>query len=160
MPSERRIVMYARLLTRVLGRPLAGKDGVRESRLRRAEKRLHLALPEAIRDFYLLAGAAPETREHNRLLDPEDLVVEAGHLLFMEENQGVVDWGFPLSQKGRADPRIWQRVNDDPPRWYSERMPFSAFILKYLAWLCGVELAEHTTLTRSAKPKRPLGSRS
>jgi hypothetical protein len=100
----------------------------------RAEKRLGLALPPALRDYYLLAGAAAENREHNRLFAPEELVVEEDRLLFMEENQGVVTWGAALGRGPRADPVVWQRVNGDRPEWYSEELTFSAFIIASLAW--------------------------
>jgi hypothetical protein len=100
----------------------------------RAEKRLGLALPPALRDNYLLAGAAAENREHNRLFAPEELVVEEDRLLFMEENQGVVTWGAALGRGPRADPVVWQRVNGDRPEWYSEELTFSAFIIASLAW--------------------------
>jgi hypothetical protein len=116
------------------------RDGVREQRLVRAEKRLGLALPAALRDYYLLAGAAAENREHNLLFAPEELIVEEGRLMFMEENQAVVTWGLPLGPGKRADPTVWQRVNSDRPEWYSEELPFSVFVLENLAWQRGREL--------------------
>jgi hypothetical protein len=96
-------------------------------------------MPGALRDYFRLAGEARENREHNRLLPPEELVVEDGCLVFMEENQSVVDWGIPVAQAGKADPEVWQRVNGDAPEWHSEDMRFSEFILKNLAWQRGVE---------------------
>jgi hypothetical protein len=100
---------------------------------------LGFSLPSALRDYLLLAGGARENREHNRLLPPEELAVEDGYLVFMEENQSVVDWGIPLTLARRADPEVWQRVNGDEPEWYSEELRFSEFILKNLAWQRGVE---------------------
>jgi len=136
--SRQRAERYRRALLGILGRPLTARDGVREPRLVRAEKRLGLALPSALRDYYLLAGAAAENREHNRLFAPEELVVEEDRLLFMEENQGVVTWGAALGRGPRADPVVWQRVNGDRPQWYSEELTFSAFILSNLAWQRGL----------------------
>jgi hypothetical protein len=161
MPNERRIAEYTGALEGVFGRPLTSRDSVLESRLRRAESRLRLPLPPAIREFYGLAGAARETREHNVLFHPEDLVIEEDHLLFMEENQAVVHWGIPLSQKRRADPDVWQRVNGDEARWYPEEMTFATFILKNLAWQRGAELSnKRMQLTRSAMAKGRRGPRS
>jgi hypothetical protein len=138
--SERRVATYRRSLRLIFGRPLVARDGVPELRLRRAEQRLGIGLPAAMRDYYLVAGAASENREHNRLCTPEELLVEEGRLLFMEENQAVVDWGVPVRSRKRADPEVWQRVNGDEPEWYSEELPFSVFILKNLAWQRGVKL--------------------
>ena len=115
------------------------RDAIPEARVRRAEKRLGFSLPSALRDYLRLAGEAKENREHNRLLSPEALVVEDGYLVFMEENQSVVDWGIPLALARQADPVVWQCVNGDAPKWYSEKMCFSEFILRNLAWQRGVE---------------------
>jgi hypothetical protein len=140
MPNSARLSTYRSALGEIFGRKLSARDGISESRLARAEARLRVALPLAVRDFYALAGAANECREHNRLYWPEDLTVEETHLVFMEENQGVVDWSVTLRPRRRADPEVWQRVSEDGAPWYSEEMTFSVFILKNLAWQRGVEL--------------------
>ena len=127
-----------RELERVFGRCLSARDGVEEGRLRRAEQRLRIQLPSALRDFYNVAGSARETCEHNRLYLPEDLFVEDGHLVFMEENQAVVDWAVTIGARTTSDPEVWQRVNDEDARWCSEKMTFTEFILKNLAWQRGV----------------------
>ena len=136
--SVRRRRHYSRALEHVLGRTVKRKDGASDARIRRAETRLGLALPAALRDYYLVAGLASENREHNRLFMPEELLAESGHLVFMEENQAVVHWGIPLVAPSKADPTVWQRVNGDRPQWFSEELPFSEFILKNLAWQRGV----------------------
>jgi enamine deaminase RidA (YjgF/YER057c/UK114 family) len=125
----------------VFGRPVARKDAVPEARLRRAERRLGFRLPDALRDYLALAGLAKENREHNRLFRPEELAVEDGYLLFMEENQAVVHWGVPVGLLEKSDPEVWQRVNGDRPEWYSEEMRFSEFMIKNLAWQRGVDQA-------------------
>jgi hypothetical protein len=141
MSTETRIQFYRARLARVYGRPLMRGDAEPVARILKAERRLGLRLPAAMRDFYLVAGRAQENLEHNRLAPPQHLEVEGRYLVFMEENQGVVDWGLRVSTIAAADPNVWQRVNDDPPKWYSERMPFSIFILKNLAWQRGVTLS-------------------
>ena len=138
--TETRIQLYRALLAKVYGRPLRRSDGESVTRIQKAERRLGFRLPAAMRDFYLVAGRAPENLEHNRLAPPEHLDVEGRYLVFMEENQRVVDWGLRLSMIATADPNVWQRVNNDPPKWYSETMPFSIFILENLAWQRGVKL--------------------
>jgi hypothetical protein len=137
--SDRRRRRYASALERVFGRLLTGKDGASDARLRKSEKRLGTRLPASLRDYFLAAGLASENCDHNRLFLPEELRVEGGHLLFMEENQAVVHWGIPLTAARKADPTVWQRVNGDAPQWFSEELPFSEFILKNLAWQRGSE---------------------
>jgi hypothetical protein len=138
MSDRRRLRRYRRALTRVFGRSVVRADGVPELRIRTAEKRLGFPLPGAMRDYLGLAGLARENREHDRLYRPEDLLVEDGFLVFMEENQEVVHWGIPLSHLSRANPAVWQRVNSEEPEWFSEQMAFSEFIVKNLAWQRGV----------------------
>jgi hypothetical protein len=134
---------YRQAVEAIIGRPLLRRDGESDARLRRAERRLHLALPGAVREYYRLAGAATENREHNRLYRPSELVIEDEYLVFMEENQSVVHWGFPLPLERGADPEVWQRTNGDTPEWSSEEMPFSLFIIENLAWQRGIELSNN-----------------
>lgn len=132
---------HRKLLERLLARALEEGDGVSPERLSAAKARLGFELPPVVVDFYRLAGSAPELQVHNRLREPEALTVEDGYLVFMEENQRVVDWGLRLPLDG-ADPEVWQRVNGDEPAWYSETTPFSVFLVKNLAWTLGIELRE------------------
>jgi hypothetical protein len=141
--------VYRRTLAKVFERCLVRRDAVPEARIKAAEHRLGFTLPGALRDYYLLAGLAKENQEHNRLFGPEALVVEGRYLLFMEENQEVVHWGLRVPLGRSADPPVWQRVNGDRPRWYSEKMPFSVFIVKNLAWQRGVKLSNAELPQRS-----------
>ena len=131
---------YRRELEVIFGRPLLSRDGVSETGLLKAERRLDLVLPTAVRDYYVLAGAAKENREHNILYGPDQLVITDGFLIFMEENQAVVHWGLRVPFSEKADPEVWQRVNGDKPEWYPEKTPFSVFIVKNLAWQHGIEM--------------------
>lgn len=128
-------------LAMVLGRELRDADRIARERLTTAERRLGFTFPALVAEFYVRAGAAPELQEHNRLREPEGLQLEDGFLVFMEENQNVVDWAMRLPLE--ADPIVWQRINGgDDEEWYSEEMPFSAFIVKNLAFTRGVELSD------------------
>jgi hypothetical protein len=161
MASLRRTTAYTDALNLIFGRRLLVRDGISEARLTRAEKRLRFSLPSAVREFYSLAGAAGECREHNHLYWPEDLTVEDERLVFMSENQGVVDWAVSLRPRPKADPEVWQRVSEDDAPWHSEEMTFSVFILKNLAWQRGVELSnKRMQLTRSALANGRRGPRS
>ena len=133
---------FRELLTRALGRELGPGDEIPRERLATAEHRLGFPLPEVMADFYMRAGGAPEFQAHSSLRAPEALEVEAGFLIFMEENQRVVDWGIPLPVDSDRDPIVWQCVNCDPPEFYSEEMPFSEFIVRILAFTRGTDLPD------------------
>jgi hypothetical protein len=130
------------LFERVLRRPLQPDDRVDINHLTRAEQRLGVVLPDIVVDFYATAGAAPELQAHNRLRQPDALEVEDAYLVFMDENQDVVDWGLRLPLTRTGDPEVWQRVNDDASAWYSEEMTFSEFIVTNLAFVHGVDLSD------------------
>ncbi|MFN7972773.1 MAG: hypothetical protein U0166_10565 [Acidobacteriota bacterium] len=127
--------VYRELGQRYLGGSVTGKDGVPEEQVILAESRLGFALPCALRDYYLVLGAVPKlNRVHNRLLAPSELQPEEGFLVFLEENQGVVSWGIPLSIIAEEDPVVWQRTNTPPFRWLSEEKTFVAFLESMFTW--------------------------
>lgn len=100
--------------------------------LEEAERRLGLRLPSSVREYYLEhwydRDKDDDDPPHNRLLDPEELEIDDEYVVFMEENQGVVHWGFRTSDARERDPEIYQRLNTEPQEWNSEEMPFSEFI--------------------------------
>ena len=90
-------------------------------------------LPCALIAYYQCAGNSPINTAYNELLLPGDLYVEQGHLIFMHENQGVVDWGIHLQDLDQDDPIVWQRNNDDEA-WYAEDHHLSSFLMACWYW--------------------------
>jgi hypothetical protein len=136
-----RLERYRDILRRVLERDLLEGDGTSEEVLAQAESRLGFCLPVALREYFLIAGNADDAnRMHNVLFRPDELLVEDGYLVFMEENQAVVHWGIPVEHLHEPDPNVWQRVNGPEPEWYSEELPFSSFMIENLAWQAGLEV--------------------
>ena len=126
------------MVRRHIGRDPKRADGVPRSALTQCERRLGVQLPESIRDYYLLAGRLNQlNKAHNVLFEPEELHIKDGYLWFMEENQAVVHWAVPEKQLAKADPMVYQRVNADGTKWYSEKMPFSTFIVRMYDWQAG-----------------------
>src|SRR5947209_2066360 len=117
---------YTKLIRRHLGRDPKRSDGLAEAALRKCERKLGVQLPESMRQYYLLAGRLDQlNRSHNLLFCLDELRVDDGHLWFMEENQGVVHWAIPTKQLPKPDPMVYQRVNEDGAKWYSQRLRFS-----------------------------------
>ncbi|MFZ6779272.1 hypothetical protein ACO0LD_20785 [Undibacterium sp. Ji83W] len=90
-------------------------------------------LPLALIAYYHCAGTSPINTAYNELLLPGDLYVEQEHLIFMHENQGVVDWGIHLQDLDQDDPIVWQRNNDDGA-WYAEDHHLSSFLMACWYW--------------------------
>jgi hypothetical protein len=114
--------------TRYVGRGFLPEEGISEARLAAAEGRLGFPLPESLRTYYQIAGGCEVLNDaHNHFYPPEGLAILEEHLLFMDENQSVVSWGFRLEDLQSPDPIVFQRNNTAPAEWYSEEQPFSVF---------------------------------
>jgi len=88
-------------------RPLTVGDGIPLAELNKAESRLVLRLPSALREWYLLAGKREELNTiQDRLLPPSELEIVDDHLIFYIENQSVVLWGIPLGDLELPDPSV------------------------------------------------------
>jgi cell wall assembly regulator SMI1 len=114
-------------------------DGCSEAAIAKAERRLGARLPEALRTYYLVAGRLDELNSaHNLLYGLGQLEIQDRRVIFMEENQAVVHWGFAVKSLADADPIVYQRANVSGAKWYSERARFSVFISKMFAWQAGI----------------------
>jgi hypothetical protein len=62
------------------------------------ERRLNIRLPNAFRVFYHIVGQFDRLNQaHNHLYRPDEWFLDAGKLVFMEENQVVVYWQIEAS---------------------------------------------------------------
>jgi hypothetical protein len=119
-------------VVRYLDRPWTAADGLPETDIKKAEARLRITLPSALRSFYLSVGAVADLCSiHNVIFPPKDLVFEDGYLMFMDENQSVVSWG--LKDLKKADPEAWQR-NNSYEKWYSEQKTFIELLTSMFDW--------------------------
>lgn len=124
---------YRRVFT-TLGRPLMPQDGVTHEDIEAAEKRLGLTAPQALRDYYLVAGRAEDFNcVFERLLPPHASFADAGHLVFMEENQRVVFWGT-IANSRNTDPPASQAANGAAIVWHEAHKHCSIFLSVMLHW--------------------------
>jgi hypothetical protein len=125
-----------------LAKPVTAEDGVPAGEIVAGEHRLDIRLPSALREYYLIAGQLERLNcAHNRLYSPRDWFVDAGKLVFMEENQQVVFWGISIGKDPVDDPPVLQGVNvaGQPIEWHPEHGSCSEFLLMMLHWqaVCG-----------------------
>jgi hypothetical protein len=71
---------------------------------------------------------------HNRFYSPADLAKIKDKLVFCEENQVVVFWGYDHNQRSCADPPVYQGVNGDEIEWYLESERMSEFLIGMIYW--------------------------
>jgi hypothetical protein len=77
----------------------------------KGESALGVRLPEALREYYRVAGRLDEVnRSHHRLRTLDGLEIVGDYLMFMEENQDVLFWGIRVSDLSHSDPDVWQTV--------------------------------------------------
>jgi len=95
-------------------RPIKADDGVPIDQLDRAEERLNLRLPEALRELYLMAGRRRDLfKTMNRLLAPREIGLvedppgtDENGLIFYTEEDGAVQWGIRMADIHLADPPV------------------------------------------------------
>ncbi|MEU2135245.1 hypothetical protein [Streptomyces sp. NPDC018352] len=135
---------FRRLPERYLGRLWRASDGLPACEVEAAEARIGSTFPASLRSFYLTAGACEELlNSYHEFVPIEELCAEDGHLVFANENQDVVSWGFRVEDLSRPDPQVWQRVNDgsaDPP-WYGEEKALADFLVEMFDFIQGGGMA-------------------
>lgn len=124
-------------LFQMLGRTLRPMDAVDPHAIDKAEQALDLAAPQALRDFYLLAGNARDfTAVYDQLLLPADWSLQEGKLVFVEENQDVVRYGVDCGPDAGDDPPVWITTTGQATEWHRVCDSCSEFIATMLAWQC------------------------
>ena len=120
---------------------LTPKDckGFSEAQLLKAEKRLHITLPEEFLAYYLQLGATKSVNQsYNSLATPQQLYFAGDYLCFCEENQGVVMWAIRKEDLNNPNPSVWGNYGSaTDANWIQETKNLSDFWL-YMAIYNGV----------------------
>lgn len=106
-----------------LGAPAGPDDGVPESELAAAERRLALRLPEAMREWYARFGRRHDLLHGARtLLPPEELEADDEALTWQVESFWLYQLAVPLDRFGETDPPV---VIDGSSPAYEHWEPFA-----------------------------------
>ncbi|GGL94315.1 hypothetical protein [Glutamicibacter protophormiae] len=101
-------------------------DGLAESKVQ---------IPFVLEEFYLALGNNDDFMEaYHYFFDPEELEIDDGYLLFLEDEEEKFVWGFKQSQLEVPDPIVYRRSNAKG-NWVSEEGTFSEFTLDMFAWV-------------------------
>lgn len=91
-----------------------------------------VGLPLVLEEFYRALGRCEELMEaHHFFFDPDELEVEDGHLLFLEDEDERWVWGIPVDILDVPDPLIRRRSNRQG-HWNDEDATVGEFILDLL----------------------------
>ena len=119
---------------RAFGRPLDARCAMSEATLAKAEARLGVRIPRALREYYAVAGREERFNlVDQRLLPPSRWEVDSKRLVFMEENQVVCIWGVSLRRFGSSDPPVSEGFPDgEGASWVPLKRTSSAFLMAML----------------------------
>jgi len=117
-----------------LGLSLQPSDGLGDDAVQTKLVEYRLTLPEALIDYYALAGQHPINVKHNQLLPIEQIKWMGSKLMFMEENQWVVYWAIDESDVNNPNPVVWQGTNSDAIDWYEEQYKLNQFLMAMWKW--------------------------
>jgi hypothetical protein len=97
-----------RIAEQLLGRTLTAQDGLDANVITKAEQRLGISIPEPLKAVYILVGRLPQfMTAFQQFASPQEICLDAGLLMFLEENQSVCDWGVDTLG------RVFQRQGSD-----------------------------------------------
>lgn len=97
-----------------------------------------LDIPQALKDYYLVAGKHSISMEYNIFLPPEKFEIRDGYLWFMKENQTVCYWGIKENDLTQIDPKVWLLHTDSSGKLsiaYPADRTVSTFIINYFDFL-------------------------
>ena len=118
----------------VVAHELTAADRLPEEAIASAQRRLGCRPPEALREFYRLAGNARRMIDHyDHFLLPEDWSLEGGKLVFLTENQAVVLYAVDPSVAD-PDPPVLMASNQEPYDWHQVCRSCSEFLRVMVHW--------------------------
>ena len=111
------------------------EDGLSEEELTELLAGKNFELPLALREFYRAVGATEDIMEAFHFFwDPDELEIEDGFLLFLEDEEEQHVWGMRVGQLNVPDPIVWRR-NNAHGEWQSEDGTFSEYVLDLFEWV-------------------------
>jgi hypothetical protein len=133
--SEMFLNKFRDLVPRYLDEPWQESDGIAEQELDAILAEHSLTVPLVLREFLQAVGSAEELMEaYHYFWDPDELEIEDGHLLFLEDEDEAYTWGFRADQLDVPDPIVWRR-NNAKGTWVSEEGTFSEFVFDLFEWV-------------------------
>lgn len=126
---------FRALVPLYLDEPWQEADGIAPQELDAILIEQQVSLPLAMREFFQAVGNCDDIMEaYYYFWDPEELEIEDGYLLFLEDEDEAYTWGVRADQLDIPDPIVWRRSNAKDS-WTCEEGTFSEFVLDMLDWV-------------------------
>lgn len=133
--AEMFVEKFRSLVPQYLDDAWVPEDGLAEDDLDDALDDAGVEIPQALREFYLALGGCEDLMEaYYFVWDPEELEIEDGYLLFMEDEDEQYVWGIREDHLDIPDPIVHRRHNVRGT-WKSEEGTFSEYMLDMFSWV-------------------------
>lgn len=127
---------FRALVPKYLDRQWTEEDGISYEELEELLGAHKFQVPQALVEFYHAVGGCEDLMEaHDFFWDPDELEIEDGFLLFLDEMDEEANWGIRSEHLSVPDPIVWIRTNLPAPRWQSEEATFSEFVFDMFDWV-------------------------
>lgn len=126
---------FRSLIPTYFDQPWQPEDGLSREELHEALRESGVQIPTALEDLYLSVGAVEDLMEaYYFVWDPDELEIEEGYLLFMEDEDEQYTWGIPVDSLDVPDPLIARRPNAKGG-WVPMDATVSEYFMDYFAWV-------------------------
>ena len=133
--SEMFLEKFRALVPKYLEDQWRPEDGIPAAELDEILEEHDFSIPLVLREFYLALGGCEDLMEAFHFFwDPDELEVEDGYLLFLEDEEEKFTWGFRTDQLDIPDPIVWRR-NNARGDWQSEEGTFSEYTFDMFEWI-------------------------
>jgi len=127
---------FRALVPKYLDRKWTDEDGISYEELEELLGTHRFQVPQVLVEFYHAVGGCEDLMEaHDFFWDPDELEIEDGFLLFLDEMDEEANWGIRAEHLAVPDPIVWVRTNRPAPRWQSEEATFSEFVFDMFDWV-------------------------
>lgn len=124
---------FRALVPTYLDRPWNEDDGIDLAELNEELDEHDFDTPPVLREFLHCVGNSELMEIYNYFWDPDELEIDEGYLLFLEDEDESTTWGFRADDLELPDPIVWRR--DPTGRWHSEEGTFSEFVFDLFEWV-------------------------
>ncbi|MBD7995585.1 hypothetical protein H9639_09785 [Arthrobacter sp. Sa2CUA1] len=133
--SEMFLEKFRALVPKYLEDKWRPEDGIPAAELDEMLEEHDFSIPLVLREFYLALGGCEDLMEAFHFFwDPDELEIEDGYLLFLEDEEEKFTWGFRADQLDVPDPIVWRR-NNARGGWQSEEGTFSEYTFDMFEWV-------------------------
>ena len=123
-------LLYESHFREIFGSELEPADGLGEESVQVRLAQRDLRIPQALFDYYSVAGYHWVNKKQNRLRPLEELDWYRDWLIFMDDDQGLVSWGIQRQDLSSSDPVVWQGILGEEIDWFQEDLTLSEFLIE------------------------------